>query len=166
MLFWTRIIREIIFGDNSATHLKSCSWDLRQLSFVEKTRFPMSCLGCCRVKWWLLFCGVGVVISATAGLPSPPPLSLLSRSVCRSLVVTQGVCPFPGPAVCLWTFCLVCTTSPCVSTTTSRSFPALNHWPSEHITSSIFFFQSWSSLLTFGKRACKMSLICCELERG
>lgn len=123
MLFWTRIIWEVIFGNNLAIHLKSCSWYLCQLSYVEKKLFPILCLGCCRVQWWLLFCDMRVVISVTPGLPSPlPALSPHWKSV--ALVVTQGMCPFLGLAVCLWPLCLMWPSlqhrSPAVSTSTSQ----------------------------------------------
>lgn len=119
---WTRIIWKIIFGDNLATHLKSCSWYSRQLSFVEKNLFSILYLGCCTVKWWFLFCGVGVVISATAGLPSPPP-AVPPQQQSVPLVVAQGMCPFPGPALCLWPFCLMRSTKQHVTLCEHQHFP-------------------------------------------
>lgn len=112
----------------------------------------------------VLWCGSSEFCCSRTALTTP--ICASSGEVCAPC--HTGQVSLPCHAVCLWSFAPhghLCTRSPCVSTSTSHSSPPLNHWSSEHITSSTFFFQSWLSLVTLGKQACKTCLIFCEVER-
>lgn len=165
MIFWTRTIWEITSGDNLAIHLKSYSWYLWQLSFVEKKNFSHFVFRLLQISMVLvLWCGSSEFCCSRTALTTPSYAS--SEEVCAPC--HTGQVSLPCPAVCLWPFAprgLLCTRSPCVNTSTSHSSPPLNHWSSEHFISSTFFFQSWLSLVTLGKQAYKMCLIFCEVER-
>ena len=120
---------------------------------------PVLEVGCCGVEWWLLFCDVRSVISwlLLHDCPHFPQLSLLNWSPCH--LSLHG-----GPILSLWSLCFL--PSPLQQVTSCDcnhfplTFPALNlrsHGTEPQASSC--YCQLWLSFLTFGKWACKMSLM-------